>query len=89
MLSAEVPKIAMPCRSKNWVSLMAVCPPKATTTPTGFSTAMTFMTSSGVSGSKYSRSAVSKSVETVSGLLLMITTSYPSSFNVHTQWTEE
>ena len=37
--------------------------------------AMTPITSSGVSGSKYSRSAVSKSVETVSGLLLTITTS--------------
>ena len=33
--------------------------------------------SSGVRGSKYSRSAVSKSVDTVSGLLLTMTTSYP------------
>ena len=41
---------------------------------------MTPMTSSGVKGSNTSRSAVSKSVETVSGLLLTITTSYPAFF---------
>ena len=56
-------------------SLIAVCPPNAATTPTGFSVAITPSTSSAVSGSKYRRSAVSKSVETVSGLLLIITTS--------------
>ena len=39
------------------VSLIAVWPPKATTTPTGFSARMMFITSSRVSGSKYRRSA--------------------------------
>ena len=57
------------------VSLMAVCPPKGRPPPHAASpVAITPSTSSGVSGSKYSRSAVSKSVETVSGLLLIITT---------------
>ena len=53
-------------------SLMAVCPPNWTTAPQGFSNSTTCSTSSAVSGSKYSRSAMSKSVETVSGLLLMM-----------------
>ena len=49
----------MPWRSSVCVSAMAVWPPKATTTPTGCSTSMICSTSSAVSGSKYSRSAVS------------------------------
>ena len=69
------------------VSLMAVWPPKATTTPMGFSILMMSSTSSGDRGSKYSRSPVSKSVDTVSGLLLMMTTSYPSCRRDMTQWT--
>ena len=48
---------------------------------------MTFSTSSAVSGSKYSRSDVSKSVETVSGLLLMMIASYPASRKARTAWT--
>ena len=59
MPSAEVPRMGMPCWSKNSVRAMAVWPPKATTTPTGCSTSITPITSSGVRGSKYSRSAVS------------------------------
>ena len=47
MDSALVPRIWTPWLSKYWVSLMAVWPPKATTTPTGFSTAMMCITSSG------------------------------------------
>ena len=74
MLSAGVPRIGTPFSVRHLVSLIAVCPPKATTAPTGFSTRMMSSTSSGVSGSKYSRSAVLKSVDTVSGLLLTITT---------------
>jgi hypothetical protein len=50
---------------------------------------MTFITSSIVSGSKYSRSDVSKSVETVSGLLLMMIDSTPISRNAHTECTEQ
>ena len=59
MLSAEVPRILTPFLSRICVSFIAVWPPKATTTPTGFSTSMMFMTSSGVSGSKYSLSLMS------------------------------
>ena len=44
-----------------------------------------FITSSGVSGSKYSLSAVSKSVDTVSGLLFIITTSNPDFLRALTQ----
>ena len=51
-------------------SLMAVCPPNWTTAPQGFSCSTMFCTSSAVRGSKYSLSATSKSVDTVSGLLL-------------------
>ena len=46
-------------------------------------------TSSGVSGSKYSLSAISKSVLTVSGLLFTIIVSYPSFANAHVQCTEQ
>ena len=46
------------------------------------------MTDSSVSGSKYSRSAVSKSVDTVSGLLLTMATSKPALLRDHTQCTE-
>ena len=59
MDSAEVPMMRTPWLSRYWVSLMAVWPPKATTTPMGFSTAQMCITSSGHNGSKYSRSAVS------------------------------
>ena len=45
------------------------------------------MTSSSCIGSKKSRSEVSKSVETVSGLLLTIWTSIPSSRRAVTAWT--
>ena len=52
MLSALVPRMRTPWLSRYCVSLIAVCPPKATTTPTGRSAAITFITSSGVRGSK-------------------------------------
>ena len=70
------------------VSLIAVCPPNATTTPYGFSVLSMLSTSSSVKGSKYSLSAVSKSVETVSGLLLTMTTSKPLRLSAQTQWTD-
>ena len=68
---------------------MAVWPPNWQTTPTGRSISSTFITSSGVSGSKYRRSEVSKSVETVSGLLLMMTVSKPARLSAQTQCTEQ
>ena len=70
--SAEVPKILTPISINALVSLIAVCPPNWTIAPSGFSISTIFSTSSGVNGSKYKRSAISKSVLTVSGLLLTI-----------------
>ena len=52
MLSGWVPRIFTPFSCRCFVSLMAVCPPKATTTASGFSVAMIFITSSSVRGSK-------------------------------------
>lgn len=52
MPSAEVPSILTPRETRKFASEMAVCPPNATTTPMGFSTSRTPMTSSGQSGSK-------------------------------------
>src|SRR5699024_1284610 len=71
------------------VSLIAVCPPNCTTAPSGFSNSTIFSTSSGVNGSKYNLSAISKSVETVSGLLLTIIVSYPAQLNDQVQCTEQ
>ena len=51
----------------------------------GFSVAMMLSTLSGFSGSKYRRSPVSKSVETVSGLLLTRMASQPCFLRVQTQ----
>ena len=58
--------------------LMAVWPPNWQMTPSGFSLSMISMTSCSVSGSKYRESDVSKSVETVSGLLLMTMDFFPA-----------
>ena len=46
-------------------------------TPIGFSRSTISSTSSNVSGSKYSLSDVSKSVDTVSGFELIMIVSYP------------
>ncbi len=59
-----------PLASRSRASLSGVWPPYWTMTPCGFSRSTISSTSSRVSGSKYSRSEVSKSVETVSGLQL-------------------
>ena len=81
--------IFTPAASSGPARLMAVCPPNCTTTPSGFVWSMMFSTSSTVSGSKNRASEVSKSVETVSGLLLMMIASYPSSRSAHTECTEQ
>ncbi len=78
-----------PISSMCLASLMAVWPPNCTTQASGFSVAMMLSTLSGFSGSKYRRSPVSKSVETVSGLLLTRMASQPCFFRVHTQCTEQ
>jgi len=61
-----------PISEMAFVSFMAVCPPNCTIAPNGFSLSTIPAMSSFVRGSKYSLSAVSKSVETVSGLLFTI-----------------
>ena len=64
----RVPRIGTPAASSPRVSLSGVCPPSCTITPSGCSRSTISSTSSSVSGSKYSLSEMSKSVETVSGI---------------------
>ena len=52
MASGWVPMMGTPAALSLPARLMGVWPPSVTMTPTGFSTSMTFMTSSKVSGSK-------------------------------------
>ena len=85
--SAAVPQIGTPIFIKSSVSLMAVCPPNCTTAPSGLSNSTIASISSGVRGSKYNLSAISKSVLTVSGLLFTIIVSYPSLENAQVLWT--
>ena len=59
MASGEVPMMGTPAAASAFASLSGVCPPKVTTTPSGCSTSTMSMTSSNVSGSKYSLSDVS------------------------------
>ena len=59
MLSGEVPMIGTPACSKGTASFSGVWPPNWTITPLGRSVSTMFITSSKVSGSKYSRSEVS------------------------------
>ena len=72
-------------------SFSGVWPPNWTITPSAASrsTSTTARTSSSVSGSKYRRSEVSKSVETVSGLELTITASRPDSRTVIAACTQQ
>ena len=85
--SALVPRIGTPIFIKASVSLIAVCPPNCTTAPSGFSMFTMLSTSSAVNGSKYNLSAISKSVETVSGLLFTIMVSQPSFAKAQVQCT--
>ena len=56
-----------PSCSSGSANFSGVCPPSCTMTPIGFSRSTISSTSSSVSGSKYSLSEMSKSVDTVSG----------------------
>ncbi len=73
--SNGVPRSGTPSSSSRRASRSGVWPPNWATTPTGCSRSITSSTSSTVSGSKYSRSEESASVDTVSGLQLIITAS--------------
>ena len=57
--SGLVPMMGTPARARGQASFSGVCPPKVTTTPSGHSASTMSMTSSKVSGSKYSLSEVS------------------------------
>ena len=59
MASGLVPMMGTPASASAFASLSGVWPPSVTTTPSGFSTSTMSMTSSNVSGSKYSLSEVS------------------------------
>jgi len=72
MDSGGVPRTRTPAASRRRVRRSGVCPPSWTTTPSGRSSVTISSTSSKVSGSKYSLSEMSKSVETVSGLELIM-----------------
>ena len=87
ILSALVPMIFIPLSLKSLASFIAVCPPNWRITPSGFSFSNIAIISSVTNGSKYSLSAVEKSVETVSGLLLIMILSIPNFFKVFTAWT--
>ncbi len=71
--STLVPTSGAPASSSPRARLSGVWPPNCTMIPFGVTRSTTFITSSCVSGSKNSMSEVSKSVDTVSGLLLTIT----------------
>ena len=58
MAAQSVPISFTPRSISGWARLMAVWPPREVMTPSGCSKSMTFITSSGVSGSKYSLSLV-------------------------------
>ena len=89
--SKLVPNNGTPAVTKPRAKFSGVCPPNCTTTPTTppersgrskpppFNRSMALRVSSRVNGSKNNKSEVSKSVETVSGLELIITDSRPTS----------
>ncbi len=85
----SLPTIAMP-RALSWSArLIAVWPPKASITPRAFVARATASTSSAPGGSNTSTSETSKSVETVSGLLLMTTAARPASRSAQAACTHE
>ena len=86
--SAVVPKVFIPFSFKKLASLIAVCPPNWSITPSGFSFSIIFNTSSSVNGSKYSLSEILKSVLTVSGLLFIIIVSISIFLRAITQCTD-
>ena len=92
----------MPATSSPCDRLIAVWPPNCTivgvSAPSPFSLggndipdsfSMMSRTDSSSSGSKYRRSDVSKSVETVSGFEFTITAATPPRCNAHAAWTEQ
>ena len=101
MLPMPVPTSGTPLFTSPCARFSGVCPPNcaitpatlplrpATSTPPPFRRSTTFSTSSSVSGSKNSRSLVSKSVLTVSGFELIITLSRPMSSHAKAAWQQQ
>jgi hypothetical protein len=87
--STEVPRMFTPAASSPAARFSGVWPPNCTITPRGCSRWTISRTSSRVSGSKYSRSETSKSVETVSGFEFTMIVSYPASRSARTAWTQQ
>ena len=85
--SFDVPRIGILILFKNDASLRGVWPPNCTMTPSNLPLVFSFnimsYTFSSASGSKYSRSLVSGSVETVSGLQFIMIVSYLSSLSAN------
>ncbi len=87
--SGAVPRMGTPAASSGLVKRSGVCPPSWTTTPLGRSHRTISSTSSNVSGSKYSLSEMSKSVDTVSGFELIMIVLKPSSRNASPARTQQ
>mmetsp|Transcript_53720 Transcript_53720/g.150083 ORF Transcript_53720/g.150083 Transcript_53720/m.150083 type:complete len:205 (+) Transcript_53720:284-898(+) len=86
--STDVPRILMPSFANRMARLFGVCPPTDTTMPAHRSRLAMSSTVSWLSSSKYSRSDSSKSVDTVSGLQLMMMAWCPSDRSVFTHDTQ-
>ena len=92
MVRAVVPIRRTPCSFKKPASSSSMarfspaCPPRVGSTLSGFSFRISCSTTSTVSGSMYTRSAISLSVIMVAGLEFNSTTSTPSSFKERQAW---
>ena len=101
MLCRPVPISGTPALASPCAKFSGVCPPNCTITPTTpplrapwsmpppLRRSMQFSVSSSVSGSKKSKSLVSKSVLTVSGLELIMTLSRPISAHAKEAWQQQ
>jgi len=94
MMAMSRPGIGTPAASSARARPSGVWPPKATNAriggePSADSAAMTSSTLSPSSGSKYRRLDASKSVETVSGLELIMTAAMPWRRSTSAAWTAQ
>ncbi len=87
--STEVPRTGAPSSSSPRARFRGVCPPSWTITPLGCSRWRISSTSSSVSGSKYSLSETSKSVDTVSGFEFTMIVSNPASRSASAACTQQ
>ena len=78
-----------PRRDSSTARFSAVCPPTVGSTASGRSRSRIFSSTSGVSGSRYVRSAYSGSVMMVAGLEFTSDTRMPSARRTFTAWVPE